>query len=160
MKQASMQNNHIKNLLINIKTELNELYTLLNNEKDLLSRSDFENITKIADQKKQIITDIELYDARFKKIIKDVNNSQSDNTIHEFILKNNPDCTSLWIEIENLLKICKDKNSINGIILSNNRRQIQNRLAILQGQPNDILTYGATGESVLPSSTSNSPISV
>ncbi len=160
MKQVNMKKNETNTILTTILSDLNNLYTVLNTEKDLLSKSDFENITKIADQKKQLITTIELNDAKFKTALKDQDYGQTENTIHDIIIKCNPDSTSLWLEIENLLKICKDKNSINGIILSNNRRQIQNRLAILQGQENEVLTYGATGESVLTSSSSNTPISV
>ncbi|MFV2059511.1 MAG: flagella synthesis protein FlgN, partial [Gammaproteobacteria bacterium] len=140
MKPVNMKKDVIKAILTKIQSELNNLHELLNKEKTLLAESDFENITEIAELKKQIISEIEMNDARFKTILKDSNDSGSENNVHDIIIKHIPDCSNLWIEIESLLKICKDKNSINGIILSNNRRQIQQRLSILQGQSNEILT--------------------
>ncbi len=161
MKQVNMNTDLINTILVTLESQLSELHSLLKKEKELLADSDFDNIAEIAEQKKQLITSIELDDAKFKTLLSNsesVNNT--DTSIHEIILKDFPNSLHLWVEIENLLKICKDKNSINGIILANNRRQIQQRLAILQGQSNEVLTYGASGESVATNSPTNSPLSV
>ncbi len=155
-----MNNHLIENKLTDILSKLSELQILLCQEKDLLSSSEFEKVSAIADQKKKIITAIEVDDVEFKALLTVQNYTNSSQSILEIIQKNNPSCTSLWLEIENLLRICKDKNSINGIILSNNHRQIKDSIAILQGQSNDILIYGAAGESILTKSNINSHLSV
>lgn len=155
-----MQNEQAENTLKSILLELNELHSLLNEEKVLLADSDFDKITHIADLKKQIITSIELNNSKLKAILSLNTSDDSEISIHEIITKNIPNNANLWVEIESLLKICKDKNSINGIILSNNRRQIQQSISILQGQSNEVLTYGATGESIVNKSSVNLPQSV
>jgi len=160
MKRVNMKIESIENTLNIILSDLKELLTLLITEKELLAISDFDNITEIADQKKQIITNIEINDAKFKSILKTKNITNIENSVHDIIIENIPDCAQLWVEIERLLKTCKDKNSINGIILSNNHRQIQESLAILQGQTNEVLIYGSTGESVATKSSLNLPILV
>lgn len=160
MKQVNMQENLIENILNIILSELSGLHSLLTKEKQLLSENDFDNINSIAQQKKQIITNIEFNDTKFKEMLKILDSTGTNKSIHDIIAENIPGSLNLWIEIEESLKKCKDKNSINGIILSNNRRQIQQHIAILQGQSNEILIYGATGESVVTRSTLNSPLSV
>lgn len=160
MKPVNMKNDVFENSLTRILSELNGLQILLDKEKELLAESDFDNITEVAEQKKQIITKIEVDNINFKNVLESNNYFNTDQSIHDIIADNVPSCKSLWIEIESLLKICKDKNSINGIVLSNNRRQIQESIAILQGQTNEVLTYGATGESVVTRSTTDSTLSV
>jgi len=160
MKQVNMKKDIIKNVLTKIKSELDDLHMLLNKEKELLNNNDFENITAVAEQKKHIITNIEVDDVMFKELLKAEDFDNNGLSVHDIITRNVLDSTHLWVEIEKLLKTCKDKNSINGIILSNNRRQIQERISILQGQSNEMLIYGSTGESVVSNSTSNNPLSV
>ncbi|VAW94151.1 hypothetical protein MNBD_GAMMA22-2163 [hydrothermal vent metagenome] len=155
-----MNNDLIESKLNNIFSKLSALNVLLCQEKDLLSKSEFEAITDIANQKKQIITAIEIDDIEFKSIITAQNYSKSSLSVHEIIKEIIPSCNKLWLKIENLLRICKDKNSINGIILSNNQRQIKHSIAILQGKSNDILVYGATGESIASNINLNPHLSV
>jgi len=155
-----MKKDLIENILNKILSELNGLFILLNKEKELLAISDFDNIAAIAEQKKQIITNIEVNDAKFKAMLKTQDYAATGKSIHDIITENIPGSVYLWIEIEKLLKQCKDKNSINGIILANNRRQIQESIAILQGQSNEVLIYGATGESVKSKQVLNLPLSV
>ncbi len=154
-----MKSQQIKTNLTTILSNINELLELLNNEKSVLSDSSFDNLAEIAHQKKQIITAIEVHDTQLKTLLQTEKKSTNIQTVYEIIQENFPQCTSLWLEIENSLKICKNKNAVNGIILSNNRRQIRESLAILLGQPNQILLYGASGESVATNSIVNSPIS-
>ncbi len=155
-----MNNDLITSKLTDILSKLSELQTLLCQEKNLLSGSEFEKVSAIADQKKQLITAIEVDDIEFKALLVARNDSNNNQSILKIIQKNIPSCTSLWLEIENLLTICKDKNSINGIILSNNHRQVKESIAILQGQSNDILIYGAAGESIATKPSINPHLSV
>jgi len=150
----------IQNTLSKILSELNGLNELLKTEKNLLSESDFDKISEIADQKKQIITNIEINDSKFKAMLNSKEFVSTGKPIHDIVADCIPASMNLWVEIETLLKICKDKNSINGIILSNNRRYIRDSIAILQGRSNEVLTYGATGESIVAKSILNSPITV
>jgi len=155
-----MNKNLLDSNLNKILSALNALHALLNTEKQLLSESDFEKITSIAEQKKQLITSIEVNDAEFKSMINSITAIESGKSIHDIIVKHFPACSDLWSDIEQLLKSCKKKNSINGIILSNNHRQTKDSLAILQGQTNEVLIYGASGESIASKSSFNTPLSV
>jgi len=155
-----MKNQLIENTLNKILSDLNDLFKLLMKEKNLLSASDFDQITYIAEQKKQIITNIEMQDTKFKSMLNTKQYINTGKSIHDIIADNVPECMNLWVEIETLLKSCKDKNSVNGIVLSNNRRHIRDSIAILQGQSSEILTYGASGESVVVKTMLNTPLTV
>ncbi len=159
MKRVKMKKQQIKTNLTNILSQLNELLVLLHTEKSALSDSAFDSLSVIAQQKKQIITAIEVHDTKLKMLLHTEKHSNTEQSIHDIILENIPDCSSLWLDIEKTLKTCKSKNTVNGIILSNNRRQIRENLAILLGQPNQILLYGASGESVATNTILDSSIS-
>ena len=57
-----------------------------------------------------------------------------------------PVMSARWDQLVDLARMCKEKNERNGMLISWQRRYIEQTLAVLRNEGNDAKTYGPNGE--------------
>lgn len=127
-------------LLEALLSSLKGLRTLLSDEKEILIKRNYTKLPVITSTKLKLLDKIEIENKNYRQWMQQ--NAESIITQHNHTQIKDREA------VEELLIICKKQNTVNGIILSNNQRTIKNTLSILQGKSTDVLTYGASGESV------------
>jgi flagellar biosynthesis/type III secretory pathway chaperone len=139
----------LNTLCIELASLVDELLGTLQNEFELLNQQDIENLSEIAVQKKQLSDKIEHIDQQRNQLIAQTGLDNSRDNIVQLLelasmhIKELPDN---WRKIEQLTRRCADQNQINGIILGNNRRNVESRLALLRGQPLTPESYSSNGK--------------
>ena len=127
---------------------LGELIAALESEHELLLQPNSEELTETALVKKQLSDHINTIDQQRTQLIKQTglkNNKQDLTRLSEIACAHVPDFSENWQATEQLIKQCADKNQVNGIIMENNRRNIESRLSILRGQPLSADSYTSNG---------------
>jgi flagella synthesis protein FlgN len=130
-----MSPHHIRNILLQEHDTARKLLEILTQEHTALIGNDLQGLETILAAKQQCMT-------RLEKISRDFLAFMHEDTtvaragITAFLRQRDPQGTlklvSLWQQVEKLLSHCRQKNSVNGKIISLNHRHIQGALSILR----------------------------
>lgn len=137
----------LKHLLCQDISELKTLDTLLDSEKEILKSRNSQKIQAIANSKQQVIQNLETRAKSKAKLI-----AQSGLGIRpgevETTLKTlgDPELITLWKDSRDKLSRCKDKNHINGSIISRTLSRTNKLMSIVRGQNNSQKLYGQQGK--------------
>lgn len=142
----------LRTLLSDLYQQLTHLHDLLEQENLALSKNEFDQVTRLAQQKElatQIIEQCELkrrslldqhqldYDARSM--------AQLSRHLPRGLVR---ELAGLWQQVAGLGQHCKDLNQINGIILAHLQRRAISTLRILRNQTTQSELYSASGNAL------------
>ena len=134
---------------IELIASLQQLHSVLKQEHQFLEEKNIEALSAVAENKKQISSNIELLEQQYIKLITQSGIEPAPQNITQFLemaSQSVPELADKWQQIEQLGKACSDQNTVNGIILEYNRRNVESRLAILHGQPLTPDAYSRNGK--------------
>jgi flagella synthesis protein FlgN len=137
----------LKHLLKQDISELNNLYKLLETEKETLKSRNSQKIQSLADTKHQIIHSLESRAKLKAKLIAKSGLGIRPGEV-ETALKTLKDLEliKLWQDSRSKLSECKDKNHINGSIISRTLSRTNKLMSIVRGQNNSQNLYGHQGK--------------
>lgn len=137
----------LKHLLKQDISELSNLYKLLETEKETLKTRDSQTIKSIADSKQLIIHSLESRAKLKAKLIAKSGLGIRPGEV-ETSLKTlkDPELIALWQESRNKLSQCKDKNHVNGSIITRTLSRTNKLMSIVRGQNNSQKLYGQQGK--------------
>lgn len=139
----------LNSLSLELESSLQELSLALDNELQYLQQKDIAAITNIARHKRQLSEKVEYLEKQCISLIAESGIALERNAIAQFIhnaANSVPALVVNWQKIDQLGKLCADKNQVNGMILESNRRNIESRLAILRGQSLTPDSYARNGK--------------
>jgi len=137
----------LKHLLKQDISELSNLNKLLETEKETLKTRNSQQIQTITSSKQQIIQSLESRGKLKAKLI-----AQSGLGIRpgevETTLKtlNDKELIDLWRSSREKLSTCKDKNHVNGSIITRTLGRTNKLMSIVRGQNNSQKLYGQQGK--------------
>ena len=137
----------LKHLLNQDISELNSLEQLLDNEKETLKTRNSKLIQSLADAKKQVIQSLESR-AKLKAqlIAKSGLGIRPGEVKAALLTLDDEELVSLWQSSVDKLSTCKDKNHINGSIISRTLSRTNKLMSIVRGQNNAQKLYGNQGK--------------
>lgn len=137
----------LKNSLKQDITDLNQLLTLLEEEKQLLKTRESKKIESIASTKSQIISQIEGRAKLKAKLFAHSGLGIRPGNVEPAILKlNDKELSNLWAESREKLNLCKERNLVNGAIISRSRQRVGRLMDIIRGKSNAQNLYGQKGK--------------
>jgi flagella synthesis protein FlgN len=153
-------NNNIKTLTSHLEQEINwveELNTLLSEEKIMLATRQFDALEALADKKQTLSNKLEESAKQRIDLISKANNNAS-LSLKEFLMNCPSEETNQINELNNklaeLLATCRELNNVNGQVITSNIHTRQQIVNALSGNKVDAVSvYTATGN--LKSSSDN-----
>ncbi|HAT7072108.1 TPA: flagellar protein FlgN [Legionella pneumophila] len=158
-------NSKAKTLITQLEQEINwveELNTLLSEEKEILSTSQFNQLETLAEKKQELSTKLEASAKQRVDLIKESNPvDKPHGLLLSDFLKN---CaTEDGIQINHLnntlaekLNLCRELNTINGQVIANNMYTRQQIVNALSGNKSDAVSvYTSNGNLETPSESSH-----
>jgi flagella synthesis protein FlgN len=143
----SQFNEQLKHLLKQDISELNNLNRTLESEKETLKSRDSEQIKAIALSKQQIIQSLESRAKLKAKLIAKsglgIRPGEVETTLKTL---NDEELMTLWKSSRDMLNTCKDKNHINGSIITRTLSRTNKLMNIVRGQNNTQKLYGQKGK--------------
>jgi len=148
MRQVmSRFNEQLKHLLKQDISELCNLHTLLETEKETLKTRNSLQIQAIAKSKHQIIQSLESRAKLKAKLIAKsglgIRPGEVETTLKSL---NDQELMNLWQSSRDKLAECKDKNHINGSIITRTLSRTNKLMSIVRGQNNSQKLYGQQGK--------------
>ena len=145
-------NNSIKNLASHLEQEINwveELNTLLSEEKIVLTTRQFDALEELANKKQTLSNKIEESAKQRIDFISNSNNNVS-LSLKEFLMNCPSEETNQINKLNNklaeLLATCRELNNVNGQVIANNMHTRQQIVNALSGNKVDAVSvYTATG---------------
>lgn len=138
--------------LLNQELQLSaNLLQFMLQEKELLESNKHEELHKITADKTYCLDQIEQVSRNRAKFLISVSSAATTfDRMKEFINnQHSPIRDSLQTslnELEKTLEQCRHQNSINGMVISMNHRNVQRNLNILKGVDQDTMTYTQNGQ--------------
>jgi len=148
------KNNNADNLVEHLKAEISwvdQLNTLLSEEKEMLTTRQFERLEDIAVKKQELSNQLETSAAQRIALLNTSSAKSEPNIWLKEFLKN---CTTTeTVQINNLnlkliekLATCRDLNSVNGQVIANNLYTRQEIVNALSGNTSEsVSVYNANG---------------
>jgi len=137
----------LKQLLKQDTVELNNLNKLLETEKETLKTRNSQKIQAIANSKQQIIQSLETRAKLKAKLIAKsglgIRPGEVETTLKTL---NDEELINLWQSSREKLSACKDKNHINGSIITRTLSRTNKLMSIVRGQNNSQKLYGQQGK--------------
>lgn len=129
-------------------TELEQLECVLDKEKTSLQQRDRLTIDKLASQKQQIIQSIEQRAKQKAALLASSPLKIRPGQIRDKLAAlNNPKLLALWDQTTAKLDACKQRNQVNGAIISHSLLRTGRLMNILRGHSSTpTTTYGQTGK--------------
>jgi flagella synthesis protein FlgN len=144
MSQFTEQLKHLLNQDI---SELNNLNRTLDAEKETLKTRDSKKIQATANSKQQIIQSLEsrakLKATLIAKSGLGIRPGEVETTLKTL---NDEELITLWQSSRDLLSTCKDKNHINGSIITRTLTRTNKLMSIVRGQNSSQKLYGQQGK--------------
>ena len=137
----------LKHLLKQDISELNNLNRTLDAEKETLKSRNSNQIQAIANSKQQIIQSLESRAKLKAKLIAKsdlgIRPGEVENTLKTL---NDDELITLWQASREMLSTCKDKNHINGSIITRTLTRTNKLMSIIRGQNSSQKLYGQKGK--------------
>jgi len=116
-------------------SQLMQLETVIDSEKEVLQHQDPEKLTIITETKNQLLLAIEALDQQFAQ------------SLHFKKEKESGLYTEQLAEIKNILMRCKDKNIINGQVIQHSQLAVERmKTSLLQQHNKSSMTYDSKGK--------------
>ncbi|GMR19915.1 MAG: hypothetical protein BMS9Abin36_0510 [Gammaproteobacteria bacterium] len=148
------QGRSINNILIQEVDTLTTLLSLLQKESTSLSENNLEAVASIADNKKKILSTLELLERKRISSFSSQGKQANQHEFEEYIDQHNEDTqgqlANNWQQVESLGVQCQRQNLINGNVIECNRQATEQILSLLRGSENGDLTYGPSGRTIQP----------
>jgi flagellar biosynthesis/type III secretory pathway chaperone len=132
-----------------LKPLLDELLAILEQEHQHLVAQATEDLLATTAVKQQLTEQINDVDQQRGQLLQQLGVQNNKHELDELAATAGQQIDGFaenWQQIELLITQCADKNQVNGIILGNNRRNVETRLSILRGQPTTTDSYTNTGK--------------
>jgi len=130
-----MPPHNIRNILLQEHDTACKLLEILTQEHTALIGNDLQGLETILTAKQQRMTRLENISRDFLAFMRE-DTTVTMAGITDFLRQRDPQGTlelvSLWQQVKKLLSQCRQKNSVNGKIISLNHRHIQGALSILR----------------------------
>ncbi len=148
MAMTSLQ--QLRSILLAERDTASALLALLKSEREPLTSSDSEVMTKISAQKQPLLVQLEQL-ARQRVVVLNSEGFSADKDGLEAFIENQtePAANELKVILKSLklaAKGCKENNQINGSIVNVNRQYLQKAMSILRGRDVNSTAYGPGGE--------------
>lgn len=138
----------LNTLTLELNSLLSELISSLDDEHELLVDQVAEQLLEPAQRKKQLSEQINTVEQKRVQLLQQAgweNNKQGHAALVQVAQNHIAHFADTWETTEELIRTCVDKNQLNGIIMENNRRNVETRLSILRGQPLSTDSYSSNG---------------
>lgn len=128
---------------------IDELNTLLNQEKNMLTTCQFTQLEELANQKQEISNQLENSAKQRLELIKGTTNQ--NQSIKDFLKQCNTEEALHIHHLNNTLKdkliVCRELNTVNGQVIANNIHTRQEIVNTLSGNHiNSVSVYTSTGD--------------
>ncbi len=131
------------------------LLSLLQDERNVLSKNDSSALENITNSKEELAEAIQISTRQCRQYLQQAGFGDNSQSLSEYIkMCSEPFATKfepMWHNLQSILKQCQEENRINGKLINSSQRRIKQALSILQGQPVDEDLYGSGGKSVTSS---------
>jgi flagella synthesis protein FlgN len=126
------------------------LLVLLKTEREFLTRSNAEVMTKAAAQKQPLLVKLEQLGRQRETVLRSEGFSSDKSGLEAFV-ENQPEAESkelnrILTSLKVTAKDCKEHNQVNGSIVNVNRQYLQKAMSILRGRDVNSTSYGPGGE--------------
>lgn len=135
---------HLQQLL----NHYNQLLSMLEQEKDILERSDSDALLTITEQKQSQLTLITNNEQAFDKLFSTTQGSLYDkiaDRLKTSTQKNADEANNVWEKLQNTVLACKRQNTINGGAVYANLELTRRGLQILTHSKTETTTYDEKG---------------
>lgn len=137
----------LKQLLRQDLTNLNALQSLLGQEQNLLKTRDSEDIKRISENKASLVKQIETHAKEKARLLASSGWGVKPGQVGETLKKlGDEELYDLWQETVSALQSCKDKNTVNGTIISHTLQRTAKLMNIIRGQNKAPNLYGQKGK--------------
>lgn len=144
MLSSAQQILSLEHTLSSLQSDLQSLYTLLQQETQDLEQLHPDQTHDTVQQKLALTSRIEQQEKQFSQLLHSLQLDAKQP--QQWAV--NKSLRDSWKNIETLTRKCHEQNQINGLIIENSRRRIAKRLEILHSISSEKLTYSANGASV------------
>lgn len=138
---------NLKHLLKQDIQDLDTLQQILSAEKTALKSRDSDKIQHITQNKSSLVQQIETRAKQKAKLLASsglgVKPGKVTETLESF---GDRELTELWKQSVQELKTCKDKNAVNGSVISHTLQRTAKLMSIIRGQGNKPDLYGQKGK--------------
>jgi len=139
--------NRLKSTLKQDQTDLNQLLSLLEEETQLLKTRESKSIEALATQKAKLVAQIEQRAKLKAKLFAQSGLGIRPGQVEPAIKKlNDEELTKLWMETREQLNLCKEKNLVNGAIISRSKQRVSRLMDIIRGKSTTQNLYGQKGK--------------
>lgn len=137
----------LKSLLKQDLSDLNTLKRILEEEKNTLKTRNSSRIKAISESKASAVQTLEFRaKVKAKLIAKSGLGIRPGEVERTLSTLNDNELLTLWQDSQNQLALCKDKNTINGSIISRSLQRTNKLMMIIRGQNNAPNLYGQQGK--------------
>lgn len=145
--QTGLSADSVSQMIENDILTCKALITLLEEEKEALHEKDHEQLSGILDKKSVELIKLEQSAQQRSAMAKAFSNDQTiEDTWDDLIAKlNQGSLKTRWLELKKLIHECKEKNEINGKIVSRSQQVFGRLISILRGQQHSAGLYTANG---------------
>ncbi len=128
--------------------ELDTLSRLLDDEKDAVRRRDVAQLQQLADAKQKLIGNLEQRAKNKATLLAKSPLKVRPGEVRDKLASlNNAELLKLWDEAYKSMAHCKQRNLLNGKIISLSLQRTHRLMDLLRGQGNQVTTYGNKGNS-------------
>lgn len=147
-------NNNVKQLAHHLEQEINwveQLNALLVDEKSVLTNSQFIELEELANKKQDLSDKLEASARQRLELIQNSGiNPEGNHSLQEFLKHSKGEevqhVKNLNNQLAECLALCRELNSVNGQVISNNLHTRQQIVNVLSGKTADAVNiYNATG---------------
>ena len=129
-----------------------QLLAVLHQERAALSGHDAAAMESVVADKQQVADQLEKQSHARDHLLHAGGHGPGPQGLQSFIASAEPhmqrELSSLWQDLAQLLKQCREENQINGGVIEGSQRSIREALAILRGDPQTNETYGKAGKAI------------
>ncbi len=136
----------LKTLLQEDINDLAKLNEILQKERSALKDRSTDDIQTISAEKSSRLKTIEYRAKQKAQLFVAAGHSIKAGAFEQAVTAiNNPELSTLWADVNQALKHCKEQNSVNGTVVSHSLKRVNKLMNIIRGQNNKPNLYGASG---------------
>ena len=136
----------LKTLLQEDLNDLANLNEILQKERAAIKDRSTDDIQKISAEKSSSLKSIEYRAKQKAQLFVAAGYSIKAGAFEQAVVKmNNPELNTLWTEVNQALRHCKEQNTVNGTVVSHSLKRVNKLMSIIRGQNNKPNLYGSSG---------------